>query len=91
MSILISQLLYFQALALLAEYIDKEDSSVRIGAIMGLGLAYAGAQNEQVRFLAFLSGRYSVRHANCLCSWASLFFIGMHFIGMNQLIRPTAM
>ncbi|CAL5395059.1 unnamed protein product [Camellia sinensis] len=29
--------------------VNKEDSSVRIGAIMGLGLAYAGAQNEQIR------------------------------------------
>ncbi|CAL5360567.1 unnamed protein product [Camellia sinensis] len=37
------------ALALLADYIDREDSSVRIGAIMGLGHAYAGAQNEQIR------------------------------------------
>ncbi|CAL5338879.1 unnamed protein product [Camellia sinensis] len=37
------------ALALLADYIDIEDSSVRIGAIMGLGHAYAGAQNEQIR------------------------------------------
>lgn len=37
-----------QALALLGEYIDKEDSSVRIGAIMGLGIAYAGSQNDQV-------------------------------------------
>ncbi|KAL5718343.1 26S proteasome non-ATPase regulatory subunit 2 A [Ranunculus cassubicifolius] len=36
-----------EALALLADYIDKEDSTVRIGAIMGLGLAYAGSQNEQ--------------------------------------------
>ncbi|CAL5358341.1 unnamed protein product [Camellia sinensis] len=38
-----------KALALLADYIDTEDSSVRIGAIMGLGHAYAGAQNEQIR------------------------------------------
>lgn len=38
-------------MALLAEYIDKEDPSIRIGAIMGLGLAYAGSQNEQVAFL----------------------------------------
>lgn len=38
----------FQALALLADYLDKEDSSVKIGAINGLGLAYAGTQNEQV-------------------------------------------
>lgn len=40
-------------MALLAEYVDREDPSIRIGAIMGLGLAYAGAQSEQVRFLAF--------------------------------------
>ncbi|KAL7245311.1 hypothetical protein ACSBR2_000602 [Camellia fascicularis] len=32
------------ALPLLADYVDKEDSSIKIGAIMGLGLAYAGAQ-----------------------------------------------
>lgn len=37
-----------QALALLGDYIDKEDASIRIGGIMGLGLAYAGSQNEQV-------------------------------------------
>lgn len=43
--------LSYQALALLADYIDKEESSIRIGAIMGLGLAYAGSQNEQVKFL----------------------------------------
>ncbi|KAF2551341.1 hypothetical protein F2Q68_00033379 [Brassica cretica] len=37
------------ALALLGDYVDKEDSSVRIGAIMGLGIAYAGSQNDQIR------------------------------------------
>ncbi|KAJ9568023.1 LOW QUALITY PROTEIN: hypothetical protein OSB04_003989 [Centaurea solstitialis] len=37
------------ALALLADYLDKEDASIRIGAITGLGLAYAGTQNEQIR------------------------------------------
>lgn len=51
-------------MALLADYIDTEDSSVRIGAIMGLGHAYAGAQNEQVRFLAFLTGGFLVGHGN---------------------------
>ncbi|KAL8499391.1 hypothetical protein ACS0TY_022386 [Phlomoides rotata] len=30
-------------------YVEKEDYSIKIGAIMGLGLAYAGSQNEQVR------------------------------------------
>lgn len=41
--------LFSQALALLGDYVDKEDPSIRIGAIMGLGIAYAGAQNEQVK------------------------------------------
>jgi hypothetical protein len=39
-------------MALLGDYTDKEDSSVRIGAIMGLGIAYAGSQNEQVSCLS---------------------------------------
>ncbi|GJW15143.1 26S proteasome regulatory complex component [Tanacetum coccineum] len=38
------------ALALLADYLDKEDPSVKIGAINnGLGLASVGCQNEQIR------------------------------------------
>ncbi|CAH9116650.1 unnamed protein product [Cuscuta europaea] len=37
------------ALALLADYVDRDDSSIRIGAIIGLGLAYAGSQHEQIR------------------------------------------
>lgn len=44
-----------QALALLGDYVDKEDSSVRIGAIMGLGIAYAGSQNDQVKTCYFYS------------------------------------
>ena len=48
-----------QALALLGEYIDNEDSSVRIGAIMGLGIAYAGSQNDQVKISHLIT--YSVR------------------------------
>jgi hypothetical protein len=35
-------------MALLGDYTDNEDASIRIGAIMGLGIAYAGSQNEQV-------------------------------------------
>ncbi|EPS58899.1 hypothetical protein M569_15913, partial [Genlisea aurea] len=35
--------------ALLVDYVDKEDSSIKIGAIMGLGLAYAGSRSDQVR------------------------------------------
>ncbi|BBN10869.1 26S proteasome regulatory subunit N1 [Marchantia polymorpha subsp. ruderalis] len=36
------------AYALLYESVNKEDSTTRIGAIMGLGLAYAGSQKEEV-------------------------------------------
>lgn len=42
-----------QALALLSDYVRKDDPSIRIGAIMGLGLSYAGARNEEVMFLFF--------------------------------------
>ena len=37
------------AYALLHDFVDKQDPVVRIGAIMGLGLAYAGTQKEEVR------------------------------------------
>ncbi|KAH8965711.1 hypothetical protein BDL97_04G130400 [Sphagnum fallax] len=36
------------AYALLSESVNKEDPTTRIGAIMGLGLAYAGSQREEV-------------------------------------------
>ncbi|KAJ7533199.1 hypothetical protein O6H91_13G037300 [Diphasiastrum complanatum] len=36
------------AYALLYDFVNKEDPSIRIGAIMGLGLAYAGSQKEEV-------------------------------------------
>ena len=45
------------AYALLHDFVDKQDPVVRIGAIMGLGLAYAGTQKEEV-------GHLSVRRAN---------------------------
>lgn len=63
-----------QALALLGEYIDREDPSIRIGAIMGLGIAYAGSQNEQVKYLGFflliyLAGhrKFSIYNGPTLC------------------------
>ncbi|KAI3994728.1 hypothetical protein MKX01_002344 [Papaver californicum] len=36
------------AMALLSDYKNKKHSTVRIGAIMGLGLTYAGTQNEHI-------------------------------------------
>lgn len=48
-----------QAFALLADYIDNEDSSVQIGAIMGLGIAYAGSQKDQVNTCYLLTYKLS--------------------------------
>lgn len=39
------------AYALLYDSVQKEDSSVRLGAILGLALAYAGTQKEEVQEL----------------------------------------
>ena len=36
------------AYALLYDFVEKPDATVRIGAIMGLGLAYAGTRKEEV-------------------------------------------
>ena len=45
-------------MALLIDYIDKEDPSLRISAIMGLGITYAGSQNERVNcFSLFIFGQ----------------------------------
>ncbi|KAH1074078.1 hypothetical protein J1N35_026406 [Gossypium stocksii] len=38
----------FFLLFISCEYINKEDSSIQIGAIMGLGTVYAGARDEQI-------------------------------------------
>lgn len=40
-------------MVLLSNFLEKENSLTRIGAIIGLGIAYAGSQNEQLIF--FLS------------------------------------
>ena len=37
------------AYALLCESVNHQDSNVRIGAIMGLGLAYAGTRKAEVQ------------------------------------------
>jgi hypothetical protein len=36
------------------EYISKDDSNIRIGAILGLGIAYAGTQKAEVEILGLL-------------------------------------
>lgn len=40
---------FLQALALLIDYINKDDTIIRIGAILGLGIAYAGSQKDEVQ------------------------------------------
>lgn len=40
-----------QALALLGDFIEKDDTIIRIGAILGLGIAYAGTNKDEVDFL----------------------------------------
>jgi 26S proteasome regulatory subunit N1 len=39
------------AFALISDYVSNADAGVRAGAIMGLGLAYAGTQREEVQEL----------------------------------------
>nr|VDC95034.1 unnamed protein product [Brassica rapa] len=51
------------ALALLGDYLDKEDSSVRIGAIMGLGIAYA-APLDVIAFTSLSLGMIYVGSCN---------------------------
>lgn len=41
---------FIQAFALLIDFTEKEDPTLRIGAIMGLGIAYAGSHKEEVNF-----------------------------------------
>lgn len=52
----IEVIFFFQALPLLGDYVRNEDSSIRIAAILGLGLAYAGSHCPQVRFPCLLRG-----------------------------------
>ena len=35
-------------MAILMEYVNKDDANIRIGAILGLGIAYAGSQKDEV-------------------------------------------
>lgn len=39
-----------QALALLSEFIEKDDTIIKIGAILGLGIASAGTNKDEVEF-----------------------------------------
>jgi hypothetical protein len=61
------------AYALLYDFVEKEDPVVRIGAIMGLGLAYAGTQKEEVRWNMQFSSRFFFHDCipSCRCNMAA--------------------
>lgn len=48
-----------QALALLSEFIEKDDTIIKIGAILGLGIASAGTNKDEVEFPIILYKRFS--------------------------------
>jgi hypothetical protein len=54
------------------EYIGKDDSNIRIGAILGLGIAYAGSQKEEVGTSAYIC--VSLPH-NLVLSFLSMLFL----------------
>jgi 26S proteasome regulatory subunit N1 len=53
------------------EYIGKDDSNIRIGAILGLGIAYAGSQKEEVGISA---DSVLLAHTLAICFLLTLFF-----------------
>lgn len=48
-----------QALALLSEFIEKDDTIIKIGAILGLGIASAGTNKDEVEFPIIFHKRFS--------------------------------
>jgi hypothetical protein len=48
----LSHFVGMQACALLFDSVNKEDPTIRIGVIMGLGLAYPDTRKEEVRFIS---------------------------------------
>ena len=44
------------AFALISDYVSNPDANIRIGAILGLGLAYAGTNREEVEVREGRSG-----------------------------------
>ena len=63
------------AYALLYDFVEKEDPVVRVGAIMGLGLAYSGTRKEEVRAVSpkracvFPSRRSCCRHTGAVLAF----------------------
>ena len=65
------------------EYISKDDSSIRIGAILGLGIAYAGSQKDEVKMRAYYCVLLSQRLVKCsLLTTFLKFQLKMHLSGV---------
>lgn len=80
-----------QALALLTESVNKEDPAIRIGAIMGLGLAYAGSQNETV-LTFFVSNVWGCFTKDDFCSHLLFYFRSETCYLLSSLIpKPPLM
>ncbi|KAJ8544721.1 hypothetical protein K7X08_017304 [Anisodus acutangulus] len=78
------------ALALLAEYVDKDDPLVRISAIIGLGLAYASAQNEQIISNHIcIDGVKRVRIGELIACLLPL-GLGLLYLGKQESVDATA-
>lgn len=59
---------YDPAFALLSEHVSDADMGVRLGAILGLALAYAGTRREEVRLPAPVPPSLTRMHAfTCGC------------------------
>ncbi len=54
----LSHFVGMQACALLFDSVNKEDPTIRIGVIMGLGLAYPDTRKEEVRFISIFLVRW---------------------------------
>lgn len=75
-------LFWLQAYALLYDSVTKEDPTIRIGAIMGLGLAYAGSQKEEVILLDCDIKCANFRHRNLFERWNSTRDTSCHFLSI---------
>uniref|UniRef100_A0A0E0IAU0 RPN1 N-terminal domain-containing protein n=1 Tax=Oryza nivara TaxID=4536 RepID=A0A0E0IAU0_ORYNI len=74
------------ALAILMEYINKDDTNIRIGAILGFGIAYAGSQKEELK--SYLSTVLGDSQSTLEVLIFSAIALGLVFVGScNEEIR----
>lgn len=74
------------ALAILMEYINKDDTNIRIGAILGFGIAYAGSQKGELK--SYLSTVLGDSQSTLEVLIFSAIALGLVFVGScNEEIR----